>query len=94
VLVLDSKFIALLDMSLGEKGLFGLHSSLQILLLQCISNGLSTDSKGEMGLGLGCIINLPRGDRTCKVLSVLGGELGRTSSRRCWECIGKFRAKL
>ncbi len=94
MLVLDSKFIVLLDMLLGEKGFFGLHSSLQILLLQCIPNGLSADSKGEMGLGLGGIINLPRGDRMCKVSSVLGGELGRMPSRRCWECIGKFRAKL
>jgi hypothetical protein len=85
MLVLDGKLISSLDVSRGKKGSFDLHHSLQVLLLQCITNGLGADIEGEVGLDLGGIINLPRGDRTSQVATIPGGELGRTTSERCWK---------
>jgi len=55
---------------------------------------LGADIKGEMGLGLGGIVNLPRGDGTNKVMSVLGGKLDRTTSRRCGKFVRECRANL
>ena len=94
MLVLAGKLISSLDVLRGKEGLFGLDSSLQILLLQGIPDGLGADIKGEVCPGLGGIINLPRSDRASKMMMILGGELGRATSRRCWKGARESRANL
>jgi hypothetical protein len=47
-----------------------------------------------MVLGLGGIVNLPRGDGITKTLTIVGGELGRVTSRRCWKLVREFEVNL
>jgi hypothetical protein len=60
-----------------------LHNSLQILILQWITNCLGADIEIKVELGLGGIVNLPRGNRMSQVAPIPEEELGRITSGRC-----------
>ena len=85
-------------MTRAKKGLLGLDSGHQFLLLECIANGLDTDGgigDGlELALQLSGSIGFACGDKSHQLTAVIGGELMRTTTRVLFQSPSDLRTKF